>query len=146
MPSTKTKGCHDTIMSIYAEVRLVCHLKHIMNHVVHSNNTDSKLHNAPFPNPQSAHSTSHNAPLCNRNIYIHTCTFLLRNGALWDICLMHCGICEIPLVCTPFSLRCVLFCFVTLICRYILNGCLCGTWKIVRLLSAREATLKDTDE
>ena len=24
----------------------------------------------------------------------HVCTFLLQNGALWDICLMHCGICE----------------------------------------------------
>ena len=22
------------------------------------------------------------------------CTFLLQNGALWDICVMHCGICE----------------------------------------------------
>ena len=25
------------------------------------------------------------------------CTFLLQNGALWDICLMHCGICEMDL-------------------------------------------------
>ena len=33
---------------------------------------------------------SHNAPLCNRNV--HTCTFLLQNGALWDMGLMHCGI------------------------------------------------------
>ena len=33
---------------------------------------------------------SHNAPFCNRNV--HMCTFLLQNGALWDICLMHCGI------------------------------------------------------
>ena len=25
----------------------------------------------------------------------HMCTYLLQNGALWDICLMHGGICEI---------------------------------------------------
>ena len=25
------------------------------------------------------------------------CTFLLQNGALWDVCLMHCGICEMGL-------------------------------------------------
>ena len=25
------------------------------------------------------------------------CTFLLQNVALWDICLMHCGICEMGL-------------------------------------------------
>ena len=24
-------------------------------------------------------------------------TFLLQSGALWDICLMHCGICEMGL-------------------------------------------------
>ena len=28
------------------------------------------------------------------NIKIDACMFLLQNGALWDICLMHCGICE----------------------------------------------------
>ena len=26
------------------------------------------------------------------------CTFLLQNGALWDICLMYCGICAIDLI------------------------------------------------
>ena len=31
-----------------------------------------------------------NAPSCNRNV--HRCTFLVHNGALWDICLLHCGI------------------------------------------------------
>ena len=39
---------------------------------------------------------SHNPPLCNRNV--HVCTFLLQNGALWYIFLMHCGICELGLV------------------------------------------------
>ena len=27
----------------------------------------------------------------------HVCTFLLQNGALWDVCQMHCGICEMSL-------------------------------------------------
>ena len=26
------------------------------------------------------------------------CTFLMQDGALWDICLMHCGICEMGLI------------------------------------------------
>ena len=31
-------------------------------------------------------------------IYTHLCTFFfLQNWALWDICLMHCGICEMGL-------------------------------------------------
>ena len=49
-----------------------------------------KSHNAPCS------PISRNAPLCNRNV--HACTFLLQSGALWDICLMHCGICEIGLM------------------------------------------------
>ena len=28
----------------------------------------------------------------------HFVTFLLQNGTLWDICLMHCGICEMGLL------------------------------------------------
>ena len=40
--------------------------------------------------PQCTCPISHIAPLCNRNV--HTCTFLLQSGALWDTCLMHCGI------------------------------------------------------
>ena len=32
------------------------------------------------------------------NIKVDTCVFLLHNGALWDICLMHCGICETVLL------------------------------------------------
>ena len=36
--------------------------------------------------PQCTKPVAHNAPFCNRNI--------LENGALWVICLMHCGICE----------------------------------------------------
>ena len=31
------------------------------------------------------------------------CTFLLWNGASWDICLMHCGICEVDLLALPQS-------------------------------------------
>ena len=52
--------------------------------------------------------TLHKEPFCNRNV--HTCTFLLQNGALWDvhisangalwdICLMHSGICKMSLKC-----------------------------------------------
>ena len=39
---------------------------------------------------------SHHAPFCNRNV--HTCTFLLQNSALWEIGLVHCGICEMCLL------------------------------------------------
>ena len=46
--------------------------------------------------PQCASPIFHNAPLCNRNV--HMCTFLLQNGALWDICLMHCRSCEMGLL------------------------------------------------
>ena len=44
--------------------------------------------------PRCTSSISHNAPFCNRNMH----TFLLQNGASWDIWLMHCGICEIGLL------------------------------------------------
>ena len=52
----------------------------------------SEQHHFMFINwliSQTAHCTcpiSHNAPFCN------------RNGALWDICLMHCGVCEVGLL------------------------------------------------
>ena len=42
--------------------------------------------------PQGITPISHNASLCNRNV--HTCTFLLHNGALWDIGPVPCGICK----------------------------------------------------
>ena len=45
--------------------------------------------------PQCTSPISHNAPLCSRNVHTYVCTFLLQNGALWDICPMHCGICGI---------------------------------------------------
>ena len=46
--------------------------------------------------PQCTSPISHNAPFYNRNV--HTCAhFCYKNGALWDICLMHCGICEMGL-------------------------------------------------
>ena len=44
--------------------------------------------------PQSIRKISHNAPFCNRNV--HTCTFLLQQGAFWDMGLVHSGICELP--------------------------------------------------
>ena len=47
----------------------------------------------PYTNPTLI---SHNAPFCNRNV--HVCAFLLQNGALWDICLVHCGINEMGLL------------------------------------------------
>ena len=31
----------------------------------------------------------------------HVCTFLLQNGALWYICMIHCGICEMGLLYSP---------------------------------------------
>ena len=47
--------------------------------------------------PQCTSSISHNPPLCNKNVHI----FLLQNGALGDIwlmhCEMHCEICEMDL-------------------------------------------------
>ena len=45
--------------------------------------------------PHCTSPTSRNAPFCNRNV--HMCTFLLQNGALCDIYLMHCGISKIVL-------------------------------------------------
>ena len=43
--------------------------------------------------PQCIKLISHNAPFCNRKC-AHVCTFLLQNGALWDICPVHCRIWE----------------------------------------------------
>ena len=51
--------------------------------------------------PQCIAQISHNAPFYNRNV--HKCTFLLQNGALWDMWLVHCGICATGLFkCTIF--------------------------------------------
>ena len=45
----------------------------------------------------NAHSTiSNNVPFYNKKVLL--CIFLLQNGALWDIRLMHCGICEMTLL------------------------------------------------
>ena len=52
--------------------------------------------------PQCTSPISHNAPFCNRNVH----TFLLENGALWDICLVHYGICEMGLLNISGELRC----------------------------------------
>ena len=46
---------------------------------------------------------SHNAPLCNR--CEHLCTFPLLSGELWDIFLMHCGICEMNLCCSASQMN-----------------------------------------
>ena len=40
----------------------------------------------------------HYAPFCYRK-YTNMCTFLLQNGALWGMGLVHCGVCETG----PFS-------------------------------------------
>ena len=47
------------------------------------------------PKSQMHQPISHNVPSCNRNINV--CLFLLQNDALWDICVVHCGICEMDL-------------------------------------------------
>ena len=31
-------------------------------------------------------------------VHNHVCTFLLQNGGLWDVGLVHCGICEVNLL------------------------------------------------
>ena len=46
--------------------------------------------------PQCIRYVSHNASFCNRNV--HVCTFLLQNGALWDMGPVHCGICATGLI------------------------------------------------
>ena len=45
----------------------------------------------------------------------HGCTFLLQNVASWDICLMHCGMCERGLLYfVSFSvIHCVMYAYVT---------------------------------
>ena len=50
-----------------------------------SNDLSHKSHNAPVTYPLMHHFVT------------EMCT-LLQNGALWDICLMHCGICEMNLL------------------------------------------------
>ena len=52
--------------------------------------------NKPVPQiPQCTSTLSHYAPLCNK--CAHVCAFLLKSGALWDLYLMHCEICEMGL-------------------------------------------------
>ena len=46
--------------------------------------------------PQCIRQISHNATFCNRNV--HMCTFLLQNAALWDMGIVHPGICEVCLL------------------------------------------------
>ena len=43
--------------------------------------------------PQFIRQLSHNAPFCNRHLHIS----LKKNGATWNICLVHCGRCEMGL-------------------------------------------------
>ena len=49
-----------------------------------------KSHNAHIPYPTMQHSETE---MCTR-----VSTFLLQNGALWDMCLRHCGICEMGIL------------------------------------------------
>ena len=44
---------------------------------------------------------SHDAPVpyyTMHHFVTEMCTFLVQNGALWDVCLMHCGICDLGLL------------------------------------------------
>ena len=58
------------------------------DHPVNSNPIDliHKSHNGPVSYPTLHHFVT------------EMCTFLLQNDALWDICLMHCGVCEMGLL------------------------------------------------
>ena len=47
--------------------------------------------------PQYTGHITHKAPFCNRNVHMYACTFLLQNGAMCGICLIHCVICEMGL-------------------------------------------------
>ena len=54
--------------------------------------------------PQCTSPMYHNSLLCNKNV--HTCAhFCYKGGALWYICLMHCGICEISLLVCKFRIH-----------------------------------------
>ena len=57
--------------------------------------------------PLSLLQKSHNTPVAYPAMQhfkcTHACTFLFQNGALWGICLMHCGICDMFV--QPFPLR-----------------------------------------
>ena len=74
--------------------------------------------------PQCTRPISHNASFCNRNVHVRT--FLLRIGALWDICLVHCGIWEMGLL-----LHCIRYHMImgrlwqesTVLMGYIITGC-----------------------
>ena len=52
--------------------------------------------------------TSHNAPVpypTMHHFVTEICTYLLQNVALWDICLMHCGICEMDSLLYLFRIK-----------------------------------------
>ena len=53
--------------------------------------SSNKTHNAPI----TYHTMHHFVTKMRTHV---VCTFLLQNGALWVICLMHCGICEMGLL------------------------------------------------
>ena len=72
------------VTSILIEISLKCILDHP---------TDKTPKRPISLIPECTCPISHNATLCNRNV--HMCTFLLQNGALWDMGLMHCGTCTI---------------------------------------------------
>ena len=54
--------------------------------IVHTIDMLHKSHNAPGPYPTMEHFVT------------EMCKFLLQNGALWDICLSHCGNCKMGLL------------------------------------------------
>ena len=47
--------------------------------------------------PECICAISHNATFCNRNVHISVTKWCIVAN-LWDICLMHCGICEMGLL------------------------------------------------
>ena len=71
------------------------------------------------------------------------CTFLLQNGALWNICLMHCGICEMGIFkkthfkismakCLPFFPRPQ--CFITGILHIYIYILMLFVWNVCKWL------------
>ena len=79
----KVAPCHDIELSLWRWID-----------VLHHQSAQANVHVAQTP--QCTSPISYNAPICNRNV--HVCEhFCYKNSSLWDICLMHCYICEMCL-------------------------------------------------
>ena len=66
--------------SLHSSVRMAGSWDYMAIDLIH------KSHNAPVPHPTMHH------------FLTEMCIFLLQNGALWDIFVIHCGICEMVLL------------------------------------------------